>query len=88
VEIVYEKEHGTFLAFDAIPEPLRSEILQRVRAREMRIEQFVTHDMLVEKISEQRRTPRRHMRVSFYAAVFLLVVAALAIGIADLFTRK
>lgn len=82
-EMVYEKEHGSAISFGSIPLEERESIIKRIRARVLRIEQFVTHDMLVEKISENRRIPRRHMRAALLAGVIGLVLILVALLIVN-----
>jgi hypothetical protein len=76
-ELVYERDFGSKLAYPDIPDDVRAEILLKVRARAMEIEQFVTHNMLVRKIGEQRWNPARFS----VPALITLILMALAIGI-------
>ena len=85
VEIVYERENGQKLAFTEIPDDAIEPILRQIRERALRIEQFVTHDMLVSKIAEGRRTPRRHMIAAFGAGLIMLVVTLIVLGVYQLF---
>ena len=84
-EIVYEKEHGEKVSFSDISEEERTQILKRIRARVMRIEQFVTHDMLEHKMSEGRRTPRRYMIVSFTLIGIIIAIIIVVEGVLQLF---
>ncbi len=86
-EIVYEHDHGQKLAYDDIPEEERDEILKRIRARVARIEQFVTHDMLVRKIGEQRWNPVRFTRPAALTAVIMSIVILIGMGVIALFSR-
>jgi len=83
-ELVYERDHGLKVSFLEIPEEEKARILKEIRARAMRIEQFVTHDMLVEKIGEARRTPRRHMVAAIVSGFMMLVLVLVALGLAKL----
>lgn len=82
-EMVYEKEHGSATSFESIPADERETILKRIRARVLRIEEFVTHDMLVDKISEKRKIPRRHMRAALLSGAVGVVLIFVALLIVD-----
>jgi hypothetical protein len=84
VEIVYERESGTKQSFERIPSSDRDEILKQVRARALSIEEFVTHDMLVRRIGEDRWTPRRYMLASLAVAAIVGAVSLLILGFAYL----
>lgn len=84
VELAYEHEKGVKAPFDQIPEAERDELLKQVRARELSVEQFVTHDMLVTAMGEGRRTPRRYMLTSFAIIAIGTVVVVLVVGVAYL----
>ncbi len=77
-EMVYERETTRKVSFGDIPSDDQDRILKEIRARMLAIEQFATHDMLVRRIGEGRRTPRRHMLVALAALiVFSFAIAAI-----------
>ena len=84
VEIVYERENGSSVPFDLLPEPDREAILARVRERAAVVERFVLHDMLDRTLSESRKTPRRPMLTALFVMVALALVVAIVLGIASL----
>ena len=81
---MFEKEHRLATDYDAIDVEVRDAILQRIRERESRVEQFVIHDMLTEKLSEARRTPRRYMRVQLIVLVLFFVVLGIILAVFQL----
>jgi hypothetical protein len=86
-EISYERTHGRTIAFADIPEPERDAILREIRARVLGIEQHVTHDMLVNAIAEQRRTPSRFTAPAVAAAIVMAALTLIGIGLIRLFAR-
>lgn len=56
----------------------QARMLAQIRERATRIEEFVREEMLMPKMSEGRRNPRRHERAVFFMLVALFVVAGLA----------
>jgi len=85
-ELVYERDHGHKIEYSEIPIEEREQILREIRTRVLRIEQFVTHEMLDKKLSEGRRTPRRHQLVAFTAMVIIAIFGLCVVGFEELFT--
>jgi hypothetical protein len=77
VELLFKKETGEEATFASIDEARRQDLLRRIRQREVEIEHFVLHDMLVHKLSEGRRFPRRHQLVALAFAALALCLFAL-----------
>ena len=87
-ELAYENAHGQKLGFAEIPENERDVILKEIRARVLRIEQHVTHDMLVRKIGEDRWMPQRFMIPALITAVVMAALIFIGLGVMQLFSSR
>lgn len=74
--------------FGLIPLADRERILKAIRNRVQTIERFVTHDMLIRRIGESRRTPRRHMLAALAVGALMFIVIILAVGIERLVAAR
>ena len=83
-ELAYEHAHGVKVVFSEIPEEECEVILKRIRERVLQIEQFATHNMLVRRIGEQRRTPQRFMGPAVVTALVMGALILLGLGIMQL----
>jgi hypothetical protein len=80
-EIVYERDHGEKLAFDDIPLVERDAILEKIKERVQTIETFVTHDMLIGRLKEGRRIPRRFNVAALGALIIMVAVSLVLLGV-------
>ena len=85
VELVYAEETGGSIPFERIPAPDQERLLKKVRSRELEIEEHVTHDMLERALSENRRTPRRFMRVSIGVMMLAFAIIFGVIALLNIF---
>lgn len=83
-ELVYERDYGSKLTYSEIPEPVRAEILLKIRARAMEIEQFVTHNMLVRRIGEQRWNPTRFTVPALVTLILMILLIGIGLGVLKL----